>query len=251
MLTERLRTLEDRLKYLFEEQLTHLLPSDTSRARLQAQLVASLKVALAQSGGSIPRKLRVDVPLPLAAHYRQNPSLHHALVQILHQAIQESGLECPMLPQIEVIGDPSLPGEGIHLTIPETGPLEETDAYPSLPDEMPYPSFSSGKAFLIVGGKQTYLLTKTITNIGRRPDNDLMINDPRVSRVHAQLRAEQGKYYLFDLNSTGGTFINGRRILQQPLHPGDVISLAGYPLVFGVETEDNIDHTQEYKPPVT
>ena len=59
------------------------------------------------------------------------------------------------------------------------------------------------------------------------------IDDPRVSRNHAQLRAIKGRYVVFDLNSTGGTFINGRRASQGVLYPGDVISLAGVMLIFG------------------
>jgi pSer/pThr/pTyr-binding forkhead associated (FHA) protein len=64
-------------------------------------------------------------------------------------------------------------------------------------------------------------------------DNTLVIDDPRISRNHAQLRAIKGRYIIFDLNSTGGTFVNGQRTSQSVLYPGDVISLAGVPLVFG------------------
>ncbi len=72
-----------------------------------------------------------------------------------------------------------------------------------------------------------------MVNIGRRLDNDLLVDDPRVSRHHAQLRAIKNRYVLFDLNSSGGTFINGQRTSQTVLYPGDVISLAGVSLIFG------------------
>jgi pSer/pThr/pTyr-binding forkhead associated (FHA) protein len=64
-------------------------------------------------------------------------------------------------------------------------------------------------------------------------DNQLIIDDPRVSRNHAQLRAIKGRFVVFDLNSTGGTFVNGQRASQTVLYPGDVISLAGVALIFG------------------
>jgi pSer/pThr/pTyr-binding forkhead associated (FHA) protein len=38
---------------------------------------------------------------------------------------------------------------------------------------------------------------------------------------------------IFDLNSTGGTYVNGQRTSQSVLYPGDVISLAGLPIIFG------------------
>ena len=88
-------------------------------------------------------------------------------------------------------------------------------------------------AFVIVDGIRVIPLTQTIVNIGRRVENTLVIDDPRVSRTHAQLRAINGRYIIFDLNSTGGTFINGERVTQSILYPGDVISLAGADLIYG------------------
>jgi len=91
-------------------------------------------------------------------------------------------------------------------------------------------------AFFIINGNQTYPLTHAVINIGRRPDNDLVIEDSRISRLHAQLRAIKGHYIIFDLDSTGGTTVNGQKIHQWVLSPGDVISLAGVLLVYGQET---------------
>src|ERR671924_2415152 len=89
-------------------------------------------------------------------------------------------------------------------------------------------------AFLIsVESGKTHPLDKGLINIGRRLENQLVIDDARVSRNHAQLRAVKGRYVLFDLNSTGGTFVNGQRTSQTVLYPGDVISLAGVALIFG------------------
>jgi pSer/pThr/pTyr-binding forkhead associated (FHA) protein len=86
-----------------------------------------------------------------------------------------------------------------------------------------------------------------VINIGRRPDNQLVINDSRVSRIHAQLRAINGLYIIFDLDTTGGTFVNGQKINQCTLYPGDVISLAGVPLIFG-QDEYELGETQQFSP---
>ncbi|MGD8457618.1 MAG: FHA domain-containing protein, partial [Anaerolineales bacterium] len=82
-------------------------------------------------------------------------------------------------------------------------------------------------------------------------DNHLVIDDPRVSRTHGQLRAVKGRYMLFDLKSSGGTYVNGERINQVVLHPGDVISLAGVPIVYGQDAIRSISETQEYQRPET
>ena len=89
-------------------------------------------------------------------------------------------------------------------------------------------------AFFLIEGVKVYPLVKEVINIGRRIENDLVIDDPRVSRRHAQLRAiqEQGHFVLIDLNSTGGTFVNGHRISQSILYPRDLISLGGVLLIF-------------------
>jgi pSer/pThr/pTyr-binding forkhead associated (FHA) protein len=88
-------------------------------------------------------------------------------------------------------------------------------------------------AFIIVDGVKVIPLTQPLVRIGRRVENNLVLDDPRVSRSHAELRAIHGRYVLFDLNSTGGTFVNGVRITQSVVYPGDVISLAGVNLVYG------------------
>jgi len=88
-------------------------------------------------------------------------------------------------------------------------------------------------AFVIVDGVKVIPLTLSIVHIGRRLDNNLVLDDSRVSRNHAELRAINGRYVIFDLNSTGGTFVNGVKITQSILYPGDVISLAGVNLVYG------------------
>jgi pSer/pThr/pTyr-binding forkhead associated (FHA) protein len=90
-----------------------------------------------------------------------------------------------------------------------------------------------GNAFLILQGMNIFPLKQSVVNIGRRLDNHVVIDDPRVSRNHAQLRAVRGHYILFDLNSTGGTYVNNERTTQSALNPGDVISLAGVMLIFG------------------
>jgi pSer/pThr/pTyr-binding forkhead associated (FHA) protein len=82
-------------------------------------------------------------------------------------------------------------------------------------------------AFFVIDGVKFYPLAKPIINIGRRLENDLVIDDPRVSRNHAQLRAIEGNYVLFDLSSTGGTFVNGNRVTQTIIYPNDSISLGG------------------------
>lgn len=88
------------------------------------------------------------------------------------------------------------------------------------------------EAFLVLEGSKVIPLLQAIINIGRRIENDLVIEDTRVSRYHAQLRATAGRYEIFDLSSSGGTYINGARISQSVIYPGDIISLAGFEMAY-------------------
>ena len=90
-----------------------------------------------------------------------------------------------------------------------------------------------GRPFLIVEGQRHVNLTEPVVSIGRALDNDVIIDDPRVSRHHAQLRHRYGHYVLYDLDSSGGTRINDYPVEECVLHSGDVISFAGVAVVYG------------------
>ena len=87
-------------------------------------------------------------------------------------------------------------------------------------------------AFLIIDGTKVVPLTQSVISVGRSLDNVVVIDDPRVSRHHMQLRLINGHFVLFDLNSSGGTYLNGQRTNQAVMYAGDLISLAGVKLIF-------------------
>lgn len=68
--------------------------------------------------------------------------------------------------------------------------------------------------------------------IGRDPQNDVVLDDRRVSRKHAEVRLRLGRYTLYDLQSTNGTYVNGRRVAERVLDDGDKISIGGLEIVF-------------------
>jgi hypothetical protein len=70
--------------------------------------------------------------------------------------------------------------------------------------------------------------------LGRARDADFRVNDPNVSRRHAMLFWESGRFFVKDLGSTNGTLVNGHPVSSGPLDSGDVITLGGTHVV--VET---------------
>lgn len=73
---------------------------------------------------------------------------------------------------------------------------------------------------------QSYDLNKDIVTLGRDITNDIVINDPEVSRHHMRLTRGAGGFTVEDLGSTNGTFVNGQRLTgARPLRPGDMVGL--------------------------
>jgi len=73
---------------------------------------------------------------------------------------------------------------------------------------------------------QIYELNKDVITLGRDITNDIVINDPEVSRHHCRLTRGGGGYTLEDLGSTNGSFVNGQRLMgARPLSAGDQVSL--------------------------
>ncbi len=72
---------------------------------------------------------------------------------------------------------------------------------------------------------KVYPLDKNELFIGRDLSNDIVINDPEISRRHARLFTQGNTFVLEDLGSTNGTFVNGQRLMgPNVLRPGDVIT---------------------------
>jgi hypothetical protein len=78
----------------------------------------------------------------------------------------------------------------------------------------------------------TFPLSKKTTLLGRLHTNDIVLEDPNVSRVHAEIKLEDDRFIIYDLGSTNGTFVNGRPQKKWVLQDGDVIVLGETELHF-------------------
>jgi hypothetical protein len=80
-------------------------------------------------------------------------------------------------------------------------------------------------------GKQHQIGKRRVV-IGRSKDADIQVEDPNVSRRHAEVRQEGAAHWVIDLDSTNGTEVNGRRLKRAKLRPGDTITVGSTELVF-------------------
>jgi pSer/pThr/pTyr-binding forkhead associated (FHA) protein len=78
---------------------------------------------------------------------------------------------------------------------------------------------------------------ETPITIGREDDNDIRLNDERVSRFHAKVQEDEGHFILTDLQSTNGTRVNGHPVQVHVLQIGDQLQIGRCLLVFGSRDE--------------
>ena len=233
----KLDQLEARLQSLFEDQIMAVLPGVSTEARIIQKLTLALKqniVEQKENGSIAPNTFTLIVAPDSAPRWRE-PREMDALTNVISAAVRDVGLRFASQPTITITTDETFSGRDVAVIAShKLEPVEDTkgmiiDSEKDAKNSEALPE----NAFLIVEGVKVHPLKDPVVNVGRRLENHLVIDDPRISRNHAQLRAINGRYVLFDLNSTGGTFVNGQRTSQTVLYPGDVISLAGVALIFG------------------
>ena len=97
---------------------------------------------------------------------------------------------------------------------------------------------SARRAYLLVATEGQdpvqFDLGGPLITIGRASDNDVIVDDPMVSRHHCQLKLQHGAYGFVDLGSRNGSMVNGQRVQEVALGPGDIIQVGSTTIEFGV-----------------
>ncbi len=248
---DRLVQIERAIKTALKTSLGHLdlrdLPLEEFAHQFAEEAIGAARV---DSDGRqfAPDQFTLSVhPVGLRQIGQLPDDLQMEIAQDLRQALQDAGFLFGREVHFTLATDPTLPQDGVriigwHSSNPldvqgEITPIEEYDT------ERP-----PAGAFLVVEGKRHFQLSTPLVKIGRRLDNDLVIDDPRVSRQHLRLLAKRGKYILHDLNSTAGTYVNGIKVQEHLLQPGDLINVATVELIYGEDTSGPPDVTPPYKP---
>lgn len=234
----KLEQLEAKLQKLIEDQLAGILPGLKLEDRIIQHLATAVKENIVQQKDDsplAPNVFTLIVATETSPMWKEQRTID-TLKNIITTAGRDVGLKFVGQPIITITTDDTYSSEEVRVVashkldpVAETQGMLNTSTAIGADENAGIPE----NAFLIIEGVKVHPLNESVVNIGRRLENQLVIDDPRVSRNHAQLRAIKGRFVLFDLNSTGGTFVNGQRTSQTVLYPGDVISLAGVALIFG------------------
>jgi pSer/pThr/pTyr-binding forkhead associated (FHA) protein len=127
-----------------------------------------------------------------------------------------------------------LVGDDTTLTLPvssaEREPEPEEELSISLGDLRP------GQGVLVVkrgpNAGSTFLLDRDATTIGRHPSSDIFLDDITVSRRHAEVLREGGRFLVKDVGSLNGTYVNRARVDVAELVSGDEVQIGKFRLVF-------------------
>lgn len=182
-------------------------------------------------------------PIDYAALRDSQPNLPIDLARSLIALAERGGLKLPEQPIVEIRSEESIPKRHISVAAKyaaqDTAPIGETNEIAATAVDSAREALkaaANSQCFLILEGRRHVVLTRPVITLGRALDNDVVLDDTRVSRHHAQLRMRQGNYILYDTGSSGGSSVNGELATEVLLRAGDVISLAGVEIIFGQDT---------------
>ncbi len=237
----------------FEEIVQQLVEGTFSRlfaGRLRPIQVANALAramedqALSQPGGAplAPNHYQVALnPADHSALLASQPRLADDLARHLFDLAHQAGFVLPHPPSVDLVPRPEVALHRVQVNARRQQP--DDDELGDRTRQMALPSDQAGedlapanRPFLILEGRRHIPLTSATVGLGRSLDNDIIVDDSRVSRQHAQLRLRYDRYVIYDLGSTGGTSVNGYPVQECVLEAGDVISLAGVDIIYGKDS---------------
>ena len=192
-----------------------------------------------QSFATYEDALRAELATYLAGHARSNglalvapPTVDLEEDQDLR--LGEFGISCRMIEAPHDGAEDDGAGEGAPVPAPPVGPVAPEQPYRPLvgvsgtqvisPEEARAEGLATG-GLILVGPGGRHRVSTRVTTLGRSRDCDVVVPDPNVSRVHAEVRQVGPDHILVDLGSTNGTEVNGHVVTRQVLADGDVIVL--------------------------
>ncbi len=153
-------------------------------------------------------------------------------------------------PRVRITADASIPRGDIRVAAnvvdDEGGRVREDRPMPASSDTMVFKR-TDGEPAAPDSAMRAYLLVRTdgsapvqfdlggaLISMGRASDNDVIIDDPLVSRHHCQLKLQHGAYSFADLGSRNGSYVNGQPVSEVALGPGDRIQIGDTEVEFQV-----------------
>lgn len=244
-----LRNLEAKLEGLVEGAFSRAFKSQVQPVEIAHKLAKEMEEhkTVSVSRTYVPNHYRVFLsPEDREQFASWEDALRKELSDYLLEHARTEGLALTSRPQVELETDDRLSlGEfGIQAQLvqahddeelpPSQGEFGHTMVYSADREARPLAQAIHGKPVIVGGGKKMVLGGESML-IGRSRECDVRVDDPNVSRKHAELRREDGEWSVADLGSTNGIKVNGRKVASARLAPGDEITLGLTRLTFEIE----------------
>jgi len=177
-------------------------------------------------------------PQDFAAFQPIRAEMEREMATYLADLAQERGFTMLEHPRVELAADADVPRRSIQViaeTVSAAPQASGGDRTQIFQPPSGAAAQSQAKARLLLsapGGTHVIPLESTPLTIGRGLNNDIILEDTRVSRHHAQLQYRARRFWIADLGSTNGTYVNDEQVAERSLRDGDVISLGGLELTF-------------------
>lgn len=229
---ERIKVLEKRLQYFLENKLPGFWIKDFNRKIINGFLKSIEKNTVIKNGkGYIPNFFKININPNRGVAFQEIKRLETALKEILEEKAKLENLSFlgPVILQVSL--DEKVDRE-FQIDANFSAPLSRKTVSLFSNDLIDESNDEQIHGFLIMPNEDVHHLKKKVMNIGRDKNNELVIDNFLVSRLHAQIREINGKHKIFDLDSTSGTKINGRRISQHTLSSGDVVEIADISIIY-------------------
>jgi pSer/pThr/pTyr-binding forkhead associated (FHA) protein len=101
---------------------------------------------------------------------------------------------------------------------------------------LPQSELEPGQALLVVqrgpNAGSKFLIDKDVTTAGRHPESDIFLDDVTVSRRHAEFRRKDSRFFVHDVGSLNGTYVNRQRVEDTMLANGDELQIGKFKLTF-------------------
>lgn len=238
-------SLEKRLQALIEDGLPRLVSGKRRPISLAQEFIHEMEANLVKDSSGLnfaPDIFTLTVPEAEFDAWCSYQDILDEIAAEIHKAGLQSDYQFHKTPHLFVCASDSLKPPQIKITA-DISPFTKISDTSAFATNTQQPAKIPHNAFLVINGDKDFPLTKPLIQIGRRSDNDLVLHDAQVSRLHAQLRAINNRFILFDLGSTSGTHINGVRISQAALNPGDVVQIGASFLIYSQDGTDALQNT--------